>query len=864
MADPPVIRTPDQRLRVFVSSTLGELAPERAAVREAIEQLRLVPVLFELGARPHPPRELYRAYLDQSQVFVGVYWQRYGWVAPGERISGLEDEYRLAGDRPRLLYLKEPAPDREPRLAQLLATIKAEDHSSYQRFATAEQLAVLVQQDLAVLLTERFEAAGRGALRDARQRARGALPSAVPKPLGTLVGREAELSAVDARLDGGARLVTVAGPGGIGKTRLALELADRWLARKTHEVHVVPLAGVEEADLLLATLAARLRIRVPATADAARALRTELAGRRLLIVLDNLEQLVDAAGELVRLLEDLPTLQLLVTSRRPLGVAGEQVWPLEPLAVPDPDGPITDLEDSPAVALFVERARASDPRFVLDERNAASVARVCRRLDGLPLAIELAAARVRLFPPAALLRRLDERLDVLVGGADRPARHRTLGATLDWSVRLLGASEREVYARLSVFRGGATLSAVEAVCDLDGTTEVAEAVASLLDHGLLTVTDDRDDDEPRVRMLRTVRDDAAARLCAAGEEHEVRRRHLDWYAALAATAQPYLCGPRQVRWMARIDPERENLRAAAETAMVLDEPGVLLEMAWDLYVYYHLRASHQEPEEWVRAALASDAVLDDRQEAIAATALAISALWRGEYGGVAAVLGAQLATFADRQLDFESAVVLLHLGMCQLAAGAYERAAATEREAIARFAAVGHDWGVGSAENLQGIALAALRDRDGARACHERALRHARGIGNAQIAAQANSLLAGLDLDADRPEPARWRLQEAAADLEAATDVVGALGALEVAGALALAEDAPDVALTALLLAGRVREQLRVPPAAPLDERVRRLNERVRARVDVDDAAASITWPDRSQPSEVLAMLRQVLAAPGS
>jgi hypothetical protein len=187
-----LIRTPDQRLRVFVSSTLGELAPEREAVRDAVAGLRLSPVMFELGSRPHPPRELYRAYLAQSDVFVGVYWERYGWVAPDEQVSGLEDEYNLAGDLPKLIYIKSPAPEREPRLTELLSRIQADDRVSYKRFSTADELRRLVGDDLALLLSERFETARR------RERqpddSNGARP--LPVPPTPLVGREREVDEV--------------------------------------------------------------------------------------------------------------------------------------------------------------------------------------------------------------------------------------------------------------------------------------------------------------------------------------------------------------------------------------------------------------------------------------------------------------------------------------------------------------------------------------------------------------------------------------------------------------------------------------------------------------------------------------------
>src|SRR3954451_5325125 len=250
------ILTPDQRPRVFISSTLQELASERAAARTAIDALRLIPVMFELGARPHPARALYRAYLAQSNVFVGVYFERYGWVAPGEQVSGLEDEYVLSGTLPRLVYLKTPAPGREPRLSELVDRIRDDDSVAYKTFGTADELAALLRDDLAVLLGERFLLDEPGASPDGAHPS--AAVSALPQPVSSLLGRDSEIEELAALLTGGTRLVTVVGPGGIGKPRVALAVAERWAAVDPDAVAFVPLESVDDPTDVLPAIAAAI------------------------------------------------------------------------------------------------------------------------------------------------------------------------------------------------------------------------------------------------------------------------------------------------------------------------------------------------------------------------------------------------------------------------------------------------------------------------------------------------------------------------------------------------------------------------------------------------------------------------------
>ncbi|HEV7663440.1 MAG TPA: DUF4062 domain-containing protein, partial [Chloroflexota bacterium] len=325
-----VIRTPDQRLRVFVSSTLQELADERTAAAQAVRHMRLAPVMFELGARPHAPRALYRAYLDQSDVFVGIYWQRYGWVAPGEEVSGLEDEYRLASNKPKLIYVKGPGLEREPRLKELLDRIRDDDYVSYKTFSTPAELRALLENDLALLLSERFVQTSEV---EAAPPAR--VVSALPSSPSSFVGRHQELAHVRRLLRRrDVRLVTLSGPGGVGKTRLSVEVARSVQTAFAGGVAFVSLASTTDPALVLRTIAGQ--IGDPGQAGQQQPfdrLADYLRGKRTLVVLDNFEQVVPAAPELARLLAACPELTLLVTSRTALHLRGEYEVVVQPLDV---------------------------------------------------------------------------------------------------------------------------------------------------------------------------------------------------------------------------------------------------------------------------------------------------------------------------------------------------------------------------------------------------------------------------------------------------------------------------------------------------------------------------------------------------
>ena len=550
-----MIRTPDQRVRVFVSSTLQELAAERQAVTAAIAQMRLTPVLFELGARPYPPRDLYRAYLQQSDVFVGIYAESYGWVAPGMEVSGLEDEYRLAGDMPRLVYAKKVA-RREPRLTALLETIETEGVISYRLFEDADELGSLVADDLALLLTDRF--AGPPAAPPA---------TSLPLPRWPLVDRVEELQVVTGlllRADVG--LVTLTGPGGVGKTALALAAARAVADQFADGAAFVSLEALTDTDLIRQAVAQQLHIPTPPSQTLDETLLAFFVPRNLLLVVDNVEQLLLAAPLAERILELAPRLTLLATSREPLRIRGETVVAVTPLALPEQGDPVDPsvLASVPAVAFFVTCARDAQPGFELTEANAAAVAEICRRLDGLPLAVQLACARLTVLSPAALLARLERRLPLLTRGPrDLPARQQTLRAAIAWSYDLLGPAEQRLFRRLGVFVGGFTLEAVEALLESDPDgLDPLEAISSLVASSVVFV-EPLDETTPRYGMLDTIREFALEQLDANGESGETRRRHAEFVRDGAEHAEPLLLMPAERRtWMIHLGHAYDNIRAA--------------------------------------------------------------------------------------------------------------------------------------------------------------------------------------------------------------------------------------------------------------------------------------------------------------
>ena len=486
------------------------------------------------------------------------------------------------------------------------------------------------------------------------------LPSQ-PTPL---IGRDRELRELgDLLRRAEMRLVTLTGAAGIGKTRLAVQAAAKLLDAFADGVFFVELAPLADPELVLPTLAEVLGIREATGRDRAEQLRRRLSGRRSLLVLDNFEHLLDASPALADVVTSISPSTVLVTSRIPLGIDVEHVYGVPPLATPavgKRDHSHDRLMQVDSVALFASRAQAVRPDFTVTAENAGAVARICRSLDGLPLAIELAAARVGVLPPAALLRRLDRRLTLLGRSADDvPERHRTLRAAIGWSYDLLRPEQQALFRRLAVFAGGCTLEAAEAICG-EGL-DVVDGLASLVDANL--VRQEGADDEPRFAFPETTREYAAEHLDESGEGAEVRRRHAAYYLGVAEQSEPHL-RESPGEWLERLEREHDNLRTALDRLEAADEPELLLRLGGALWRFWYLKAHLAEGRRRLETALA-------------------------------------LGTGATAA----RAKALIGLTVLTGNTGNFPRARKTAEEAIALNEALGDDWGAAYATHMLGAAL---------------------------------------------------------------------------------------------------------------------------------------------------------------
>ena len=523
----------------------------------------------------------------------------------------------------------------------------------------------------------------------------------VPIPLTPLIGREREVAAVSDLLKRPeVRLVTLLGPGGVGKTHLGLQIASDLLYDFIDGVCFVPLASIRDPDLVVPAIAQELGLKESEDEALLDLLKAFLRHRHLLLILDNFEQVVPAAPRLSELLAACPRLTVLATSRAVLHIRGEREFPVSPLALPDLKHASTSetLAQNPSVALFRERAQAARPDFQITDANALTIAEICVQLEGLPLAIELAAARVKLLSPKALLERLEHRLSVLTSGTqDTPARQQTLHATIEWSDRLLDAREQEIFRRFSIF-SGATLQAVEAVCTVPGVGNSAgqalDDVASLIDKSLLQATD-QGGGELRFTMLEVIREYGMERLASRGEEQATRQAHALYYMKLAEEAAQEIRGPRQAAWLERLEREHDNLRAALHWSLAEAKDGedgeagkaeqrleIALRLCRALIGFWQIHGHYSEGRSILELALAASGGMKThlRAEALSDAAMLVNIQGDTER---AAVLAEESLTLYRELGDQEGiALALYQLGHVAWLKGDFARAATLLNESL--------------------------------------------------------------------------------------------------------------------------------------------------------------------------------------
>jgi predicted ATPase len=703
---------------------MREFVEERVAARRAVIRLHLAPVMFELGARPHQAQDLYRAYLEQSHIFIGIYGESYGWVGPGATVSGLEEEYHLAKGKPKLIYIREPSPERAPRLKEMIKYIRDEDRITYKRFSSPKELGKLIEEDLALLLTERFRMSEIRPTTDEREKRQDNLPI----PLTPLLGREKELR--DARsllLSEEGRLVTFTGPGGSGKTRLAIEVAGD-LVENFDEVSLVELATVENPDFVLGEIARMMGLHYGGSGPLIDHVKDHLYEKKFLLVLDNFEQVADAAPIVADLLESCPRLKVLVTSRMALRVRGERVFPVPPLPLPETDcpDPVECFPEYPAVALFIQRAQAVKPQFNINEDNIHGVAEICRRLDGLPLAIELAAARTQLLSPQAMLQRFDRTLPLLTSGArDLPERQQTMRKAIEWSTEMLEPNEAVFFRRLSVFVGNCTLQAAEAVCNPEGDLgDSLEFLEVLVSKSLLRQKDDASG-ELRFEMLETIREYAMEKLKESGEEEELRDRHAKFFVELVEEAEPNLPSVRRTPYFGALDMNIENMRAV--TARALDrtiDPKLGARLVGAVSWFCNLTGHVVEARNWA-SSLLDMPELTENNEARAKLLLGEGGLaWsQGDYESANTLLEESVSIFDTLGDKWRKAHAKVILGGGIAGTGDYDRGLQHCEESVSLMEEVGDRWGAAYMLSWLGdIEFIRSRDTVASRAVFEESL----------------------------------------------------------------------------------------------------------------------------------------------
>src|SRR3984957_1435453 len=827
-----------------VMGTIGYMSPEQATGGEVdfrSDQFSLGSVLYEM--------------VTGSPAF--------------QKLNRAETTAAILRDEPERLAartLQAPAP-----FVWIVERCLAKDPA--QRYASTQDLA----RDLAAV---------RDRLADLPVRHSEPRPNNLPVMRATFIGREDEAAVLRQllnRID--VRLVTLTGPGGIGKTRLALQVASEIASEFPGGVCFIPLAAVGEHALVASTIVQAVGIRETDNQSPQERLKEYAAAldQPMLLVLDNFEHLIPAAGIVAQLLAAGPKLKLVVTSQSPLHVYGEHEFPVPPLALPDPKSmpPLEVLSRLPAVALFVERAQAVKHEFALTKENAPVVAAICARLDGLPLAIELAAARIKMLSPAAMLARLESRLNLLTGGArDLPTRQQTLRSTVDWSYGLLNSSEQTLFRRLSVFAGGCTLEGAEAVCDTKGDLglDILDGMASMVDKSLAQQVEHADA-ETRFVMLSTIREYALERLVESNDESAARRAHAAYYLVLAEEgAEDVVAHPE---WLDRFEIEHDNFRLALDYLTKTGDAEWGLRLGAALFRFWETREHLTEgrdaftrllalpgtasPPKLRARALFAAAVLageqgnygsarqlfedsletcvelnDNRGVAVALNALAVNARERGELADASSLFERCVAIWKDLGDSTDIARALSNLANVTKLQGQYERASSLYDECLTLFRKVEDGAGVAWTLNYQGDVARDRADFAAARSFCEQSLAKFRQLRDGWGIASALSDLASLSCDLGNDAEARRLYGESIRMFKELGHQRGIARTLESLAASAAAQSNAKQSLHLAGAAAALRQRLGAPLTPAEQPRLEKALEF--ARRTLGNAAGLTAW----------------------
>jgi predicted ATPase/DNA-binding CsgD family transcriptional regulator len=617
-------------------------------------------------------------------------------------------------------------------------------------------------------------------------------PHNLPLELSSFVGREKELAEVKRLLEDN-RLLTLTGSGGCGKTRLALAVASELVEGFEDGVWLVELASLADPSLVPQAVASTLGVREQPGRSLSETLSEYLLSKKVLLVLDNCEHLIEACAELAEaLLRSCPELRVLATSREALGITGEVAWLVPSLSLPDLRR-LPDIESLPryeSARLFVERTTAVKPTFALTEQNALAVAQTCYRLDGIPLAIELAAARAKVLPVEQIADRLEDSFKLLSAGSRTAMpRHRTLHATMDWSHELLLEEERTLFRRLSVFAGGFTLEAAESVCAVEDLEpdETLELLSHLVDKSLVVMREEGG--EARYRLLETVRQYGREKLSESGEAGQLRERHAGYYLVLAEEAEPELKGERQVAWLERFEREHDNLRAAISWSLERNNLQDVARLGWTLWLFWWIRGHFAEGRQSMEEALwvEGNVAMPVSARAQALFVAGTNACGQGDHQSAEPLLEESAALFRELGDERGVAYALGSAAVLEITLERYERGIVYSEEATDLFLKVGDKWGAAPMLGCSAVGWLNQGDHGRAKSLAERGLAMCRETGDKHGTSIALCTLAGIAQAERDHERARDLFEEGltvSAELGNEADVVHCLeGLASIAGA---------------------------------------------------------------------------------